>query len=469
MKRVAILGGGISGVAAAYELTKQAAAGADVSCTLFEASDRLGGTVRTERVTVEGAGTFIVELGPDGWVSEKPWARDLAMELGLGGQLVPSNDAERRTLLLRGGTLQAFPEGMRMMVPLNDDAVQASKLLSECARQAYLTEPSRAEELRALAIATEDITVGDFVRRHYGDEVTQTFAGPLLAGVFGGDIEKLSALSVMPSFIKLEREYGSLSVGLRARAASSSTTQQSIFTALRGGNQSLIDAIASLLRATTVRLSTPVSSLTHADTTWTVQSALGVENFDSVMLATPAHVTRQLLSTVDEPLSALHAIPASSAVMVALLYDRQAALPAGFGFLVEHPQSGVHPALLAATFSQQKYPHSVREGCMLLRVFFGGDQVAIVEQLASNDILALAQSEMARLFPELPQAAHGLVQRWPQSLPQYELGHEERVCQIEARAAALPGLHLLGNAYRGVGLPDMVHRARLAAAAIANG
>lgn len=455
MKRIAIVGGGISGMTAAYECTRHN----QTICTLFEASDRLGGTVRTRKIALPDGREYTVELGPDGWVSEKPWASDLAKELGLRDELVPSNDVQRRTLLLRNGELQPFPEGMRMMVPLNDAAIRDSSLLSDAAKLCYLQEPSRAEELRALAQTTQDISVADFVRRHYGEEATRTLAGPLLAGVFGGDIERLSAKSVMPAFVAMEREYGSLTLALRARQPNTNAAS-GIFTALRVGNLALIEAMNNALPEGCVRTNTPVFALERDGSRWRVTTAAGSDLFDSVILATPAHVTARLLAPVDPRLAELHDMPASSGVMVALLYQEVVTLPAGFGFLVEQPQPGFHPALLAATFSHQKYPHSVPAGCMMLRVFFGCENVSAVESLDDPAIGALAIQQIQKLLPSLPKPFQSLVQRWPRSLPQYWLGHEAAVAEIEHLCQGHPGLYLAGNSYRGVGLPDMVHLAR---------
>jgi oxygen-dependent protoporphyrinogen oxidase len=211
----------------------------------------------------------------------------------------------------------------------------------------------------------------------------------------------------------------------------------------------------------------PVLAIGRNGTRWTVTTASGREQFDSVVLATPAHVTGPLLMPVDPALGHLHDIPASSAILVALLYSESIPLPEAFGFLVQQPQQGFHPALLAGTFSQKKYPHTVPSPGMSLRAFFGGKEVAIVESMEDDAIADLAQQQLRILFPKLPGAEQVFVQRWPRSLPQYELGHEERVRQIEERAIALPGLYLLGNAYYGVGLPDMVQRARRQARSIA--
>jgi len=179
--KVAVIGGGIAGVSAAYELARSGA-----EFTLYEASGRLGGIVETVR-----RDGFVVECGPDSWVTEKPWARELAVELGLEDEIIPSNDHLRRTYIVRGRELVAMPDGMRMMVPTKWEPLLNSPLFSEEAKQAYLREPKRAEELKA-AVPEADESVASFVRRHFGDEVTDTVGAPLLAGVFGGDVDQLS-------------------------------------------------------------------------------------------------------------------------------------------------------------------------------------------------------------------------------------------------------------------------------------
>src|SRR5271168_786544 len=242
---IAIVGGGIAGLATAYELASNG-----VAFTLFEASPRLGGIVETVRK--DG---FVIECGPDSWVTEKPWARELAVELGLEEQIIASNDQWRRTYVQQGGERLAqmvpIPDGMRMMVPAKWGPLLESPLFSWQARLAYLREPKRAAELKASA-PDGDESVADFVRRHFGEEVTATIAGPLLAAVFGGDIAQLSVRAVMPTFVRMEAEEGSLIHAVQRRARESA---QSLFTTLATGLQTLIDRMASSLPAAYLRLS----------------------------------------------------------------------------------------------------------------------------------------------------------------------------------------------------------------------
>src|ERR1700761_6708803 len=222
---IAIIGGGISGLATAYQLACDRA-----PFTLFEASGRLGGIVET--VHRDG---FVIECGPDSWVTEKPWARELAVELGLEDQIIPSNDHHRRTYVQQSEgritRLTAIPEGMRMMIPAKWGPLLESPLFTWQARLAYLREPRRAEELKASA-PTRDESVADFVSRHVGEEVGRTLAGPLLSAVFGGDIARLSVRAVMPGFVRMEAEEGSLITAVQRRAPRS---PQPIFTSLAGG------------------------------------------------------------------------------------------------------------------------------------------------------------------------------------------------------------------------------------------
>src|SRR5450755_4160665 len=228
---IAIVGGGIAGLATAYQLANDG-----VEFTLFEASERLGGIVET--IHRDG---FVIECGPDSWVTEKPWARELAVELGLEDQIIPSNDQWRRTYVQVGGErlaqLVPIPDGMRMMVPARWGPLLESPLFSWQARLAYLREPKRAEELKHSAPA-HDESVGAFVRRHFGDEVASAIAGPLLAAVLGGDIAQLSVRAVMPAFVRMEAEEGSLIQAIQRRAQQA---PQAIFTTLAGGLETLIE------------------------------------------------------------------------------------------------------------------------------------------------------------------------------------------------------------------------------------
>jgi oxygen-dependent protoporphyrinogen oxidase len=441
--KIAILGGGLAGVTAAYELARLRERGAPIDATLFEAGNRLGGIIETVR-----EGGFIIECGPDGWVTEKPWARELAEELGLATQ--PSLDAQRKTWLVgKEKKLAAMPDGMRLMVPTDLAAIDNSALLSEEAKRAYREEPSRAAELRANAPEADE-SIASFVRRHFGDEVARTFAAPLLAGVFGGDIETLSARAVMPALVALEREHGSL---ITALTKSSSKTATPIFTTLRDGMGTLIDAMAAAITRTLhdVRLQTPVAALEQSGASWRVNT----EEFDAIILATPAHIARKLLAPIDAVAAGLLPREASSAAIVALGFAQEITLPTGFGFLVL-PEA--NSPLLACTFTHQKFSGRVPPGSSMLRAFFSGERWM---QSSDDELIALAHSELTAILGPLPAPQIKITRRMPHSLPQYTVGHVERIAALHARMPR--GLSLIGNAYIGVGIPDLIREARRAA------
>ena len=447
---IAIAGGGLAGLATAYQLACDG-----VEFTLFEASGRLGGIVETVRR--EG---FVIECGPDSWVTEKPWARELAVELGLEDQIILSNDQWRRTYVQHGRELVPIPDGMRMMVPAKWGPLLESPLFSWQARLAYLREPKRAEELKALA-PNHDESVADFVCRHFGDEVTRTIAGPLLAAVFGGDIAQLSVRAVMPMFVRMEAEQGSLVQAVQRRAQLASPP---IFTSLRDGLATLVEAMVKKIKPTSLRLQQPVLRIEPDGDGWRITTPSGEDHFDAVVVATPPHVTRQLLPT---PMAGLLPSAATSAIVVALAFApaeaKRMRIPRGFGFVVP-PASGSEPhPLLACTFVDQKFPGRVPEGAILLRAFFGGSTGDALLSESDDALIAGARTQLSRVLGPLPETVDTVVRRWPQSLPQYTVGHLERMAELDAQARTRPNFHLVGSAYYGVGLPDLVREGRATA------
>lgn len=456
--RIAIVGGGIAGLSAAYELNKQG-----LPFTLFEAGPRLGGIVETKHH--DG---FVMECGPDGWVSDKPWATELALELGLKNELIASNDAIRVTWILRDGMLYAIPDGMRMMVPTNLDAIRSSALFSPAAMRAYEQEPNRAGELKQYAEqhANEDESIASFTQRHFGEEATNTIAAPLLAGVFGGNVDALSVQAVMPQFVAMEREYGSLILALQAQNAA--IPARSIFTSLRNGLGSLIDAMVRSLPPHSIRLNTPVTALHRKESTWVLQTNGASNEFDAVFLATPVHIARSLMTSIDSEAAALLEMNASSAVLAGLAFEHAGSLkiPGGFGVLI--PGETQSTDLLAATFVDQKFPNRVPGHGRILRAFFGSATAQSMQSQSDAYIAAVAQAQLGDLLGQpLPEPSHIVVRRLPNSLPQYEVGHLSRMRRLDERIALYPGLKLLGNAYHGVGLPDLVRDGRAAARTIA--
>jgi oxygen-dependent protoporphyrinogen oxidase len=498
MRRIAIIGGGIAGLTAAYELARLARNGEQVEAVLFESSNRLGGLIETVR-----EGGFTIEAGPDGWVSAKPWARELAVELGLESELIPSNDATRKTHIFLttpdhpSGRLVPMPDGLNLMVPTNLAALDDSPLFTAAAIAAYRAEPARAAELLA-AIPDVDESVADFTLRHFGREVLDRVAAPLLSGVFGGDVRTLSVRAVMPAFVEMERTHGSLITAL-SRTSNLEPRTSSIFTTLRTGLAALIERLVANIPPHWLRLNTAVTAIEPAASSssdappWTVHTRTttgkhyGSETFDAIFLATPLDAARRLLTPIDATAAELLPTESSSAVLVAFAYDdaSRVPLPPGFGFLVPPANASLDQAtdpsrslLLACTFADQKFPHRVPPNGRLIRAFFGGAAADRLARCNNDEIASIARLELARILnanapvsgpapTPAPVPALTVVRRWPNSLPQYAVGHLTRIAELESRLRAHPGLILLGNALHGVGLPDLIRDARQAARAAA--
>lgn len=441
---------------AAYELSRLANNGAAIEAVLFEASPRLGGIVETVR-----EGGFVIECGPDAWVTEKPWARELAEKLGLGDEVMPSNDATRKTYVLADGQLKAMPDGMRMMVPSNLSALDQSDLFSAEARAAFHAEMNRAAELQASA-PQQDESVAAFVQRHFGNEVLETIGAPLLRGVFGGDTARLSVRAVMAPFVAMEREHGSLIAAMQANAAANKDQSSAIFTTLRNGLGTLVDSMIAVVPKDWIRLGTKIRSISRNHDSWQLETSTTQEKFDAVMMAAPAHIARELLLPIDDRTADLMQMDASSAVVVAFGFPdaTKFTTPPGFGFLV--PQ-GSGSRLLACTFVDQKFTNRVPQNGRLLRAFFGGDAAERLIRCGNDEVSSIARLELAHILGPLPEPQVTVVRRWPRSLPQYAVGHLERMRELDERIHSLNGLYLLGNGYRGVGLPDLIRDARATA------
>jgi oxygen-dependent protoporphyrinogen oxidase len=313
-----------------------------------------------------------------------------------------------------------------------------------------------------------DESVAAFVRRHFGDEVVETLARPLLAGIFGGDIEKLSARALLVPFIAIEAQYGSLILGLQQRSRG---TKPSVFTTLSSGLGTLVDRLHLNLPTASLRLSSPVLALDSVSAGWAVETATAREVFDRVLIATPLDTTRQLLarlpSTEAQRAAALLPTDATSGLLVAFGYKGKCkplpTIPKGFGFLVAAAPA-IDQSLLACTFLHQKFPNRAPNGATLLRAFFASSTADKLSNWPDDEIAAIARDQLTGYLGPLPQRADVvIVRRWPHSLPQYETGHVARMAQFDICLSSLRGLIVAGNALRGVGLPDLVRDATNAA------
>jgi oxygen-dependent protoporphyrinogen oxidase len=487
-KRIAIVGGGIAGLAAAYELEKARASGVAIDYTLYEAQPQLGGTLASE--IVDGA---VLERGPDSFLTEKPAATELCRELGLAGELIPSNDAARKTYIVVRNRLVALPDGLMFLVPTKLIPTALTPLFSlrtKIRMALELLHPPRPN--------ISDESVAALVRRHFGQEAVDRLADPLLSGIYGGDATQLSAQTVLPRMVEMERQHGSLTRGMlaahrkmRALARNSSKTQERgapVFTALRGGMQQLVNALVVRLDPACVNTATPVHSIAKSEDGWIVDTGSAREkgagsnleedtggkreNFDALILAAPAWVAGALLTPVDASLSAeLLGIPYSSSITVNLIYDESAIgpLPEGFGFLVPAVEGR---SMLACTFVHRKFLGRTPPGKAVFRAFLGGMNNESLLDQPDSSLIATVRREMseilgAKSFSANVEPEHFQVSRWRRAMAQYAVGHKTRIDRIKQRLAALPSLRLAGNAYDGIGVPDCIRLGRQAARELA--
>jgi oxygen-dependent protoporphyrinogen oxidase len=456
MKRIAIVGGGISGLAAAFALEQKRAAGAQVEYVLFESASRLGGVLVTEH-----ADGCLIEAGPDSFLTEKPWASDLCRAVGLGGQLIGSNDPDRKTYILVNGKLVVMPDGLMFMVPTKILPTVLSPLFSVGTKvrmaQEWFHPPHKGEH---------DESVAAMVERHYGAEMVDRLADPLLSGVYGGEAAELSVRAVLPRFAEMEAKHGSLGramLAARRKMGRSKGAARPLFTSLKDGMQQLVDAVVARLTAAWLRTGVWVEAIVREDDGWVAAASGERQRFDAVIVAVPTKTAAAMLGACSPQLAAeLNGINYSSSITVTLGYDQRvrASLPPGFGFLVPRSQ---RKRMLAATFVHNKFPHRAPANRALIRCFLGG---ARDEQILGNsheEILAIVRRELREIIGLTADPLFGRVYMWRGAMAQYGVGHLERLERMERLRLELPGLALAGNGYRGIGVPDCVRSGTLAA------
>jgi len=456
MTRIAIIGGGISGLAAAFALEEHRRAGT-VEYTLYDSSPNLGGVLRTEHI--DG---YIVEAGPDSFITEKPWAADLCRTLGLADQLIGSNDVDRKTYILVRGRLIPMPDGLMFMVPTKILPTGFSPLFS------WGTKLRMARELfHPPRPSDADESVAALVARHYGAEVVDRLADPLLSGIYGGEAASLSVRAILPRFAEMERTHGSLGRAMLAARKKlprpTNKTAAPLFTSLKNGMQQLVETLVARLNPNSLLTNAPVESIQPRTGGWSVSAGLKSEHFNAVILALPALASAKLLSTGGPELSAeLAAIRYSSSITVGLGYDRavRQSLPAGFGFLVPRSEGN---RLLAATFVHNKFPHQAPEDRALLRCFVAGSNAENIWQLSDDAIIAIVRNELQQILGLRVAPLFARVYKWKSAMAQYGVGHLDRLDRIERLRQQLPGLALAGNGYRGIGVPDCVRSGQEAA------
>ncbi|MBY0505524.1 MAG: protoporphyrinogen oxidase [Bryobacteraceae bacterium] len=445
MRDVIIIGGGISGLTAAYTLAK-----AGRSVTLIEREASLGGLLQTRQL-----GGCVIEAGPDSFLAAKPAATDLIREVGLADDLIGSNDHQRVTYIQRHGRLVPMPDGLMMMVPTKIWPMVTTPLLSWPTKIRMGLEYFRRPPVDELP----ERSVADFVRNHYGQEAVDYLAEPLLSGVYGGDPADLSINSTLTRFVDLEKQYGSLTRGTLASRQKAPPGSASLFRTLKGGLHDLVKALTARLPGVE-HLRGEASAIRYLADGYEV--ALGGEWLAArhLIIATPAWAASRLLADLDPQLhNLLRQVDYSSSMTVALGYrDQDLAKPlTGFGFLVPAKE---RQTLVACTFVGRKFAHRTPEGVSLLRCFLGGAGRAAVLEQSDEEILAATRADLQRLLGLTATPVFHSISRWPRSMAQYTVGHARRMAEVDERTRRHPGLHLIGNAYRGIGIPDCIQLAR---------
>ena len=440
---VVIIGGGVSGLATAYFLGQKG-----IRSVLIEKSSRLGGLIRTDRI--EGCE---LEAGPDSFLSTKTSVAELASQLGIAQDLMGSNDERRRIFIVQNERLVQMPAGMVMMAPGDLPAALQSDFFSPETKARFLSERSFEPRTRS-----GDVSIREFVEDHFGPESLEYVTEPLLAGVYGGNAGELSTESVLPRFLHYERQYGSL-IRAAEQERRESPSKTSLFLSFRGGMQTFTDALTKAISHYTTVITAEATEVQRTADGWRV--IFGAESLDAqhLVLACPAHVNAKLMrSSASSLADELAAIPYSSAILVTLVYRRQELNHEldGFGFLVpERERRGI----AAATWISTKFPSRIPPHLSALRGFIVGRSAVELAGSSDEKLIQLVRDEFKRLMNITAKPEFQTVYRWPDSMPQYVVGHGQRTQAIREHARRLPGLHLCGNAYEGVGIPDCVRLA----------
>ncbi|MET0551500.1 MAG: protoporphyrinogen oxidase [Vicinamibacteria bacterium] len=448
---VAIVGGGVSGLAAALALTR-----AGVPFLLLESSPRWGGRILSER-----AAGFLIEGGPDSLFVQKPAAIELCRELGLGDRLLPARDP-RTVFVVKGGRMHALPPGLAAGAPADLRAFLTSDLFSWTGKLRMGLErviPRRRGD--------DDESIGDFFRRRLGREALELMGDPLLAGIHAGDPERLSLTATMPRLAEIERRSGSLARGLGRRAAGAPAP---LFYTLRGGLGEMADAIVRRLPPGRFRTRSAVSRVARENGRYELRLDDGsIVRARELVLAVPPPVGSRLLSGLDLELAAwLLEIPCAGTATVALGFRREDVGHSldGHGLLVPR---GEGLRTTACTFVSSKYPYRTPDGHVLLRAFVGGVRDRLAPGVGSEELVATVLHDLGPLLGlrGAPTVARAFL--WRESMPQMEVGHLARMRSFDERLGRWPGLAVIGAGLRGTGIADAVTEGRRAAEAIVAG
>ena len=462
VRRVAIVGAGITGLSAALRLILKHD---DVHVNIYEASSRAGGIIHTER-----RDGFLIEHGPDSFITNKPGGMQLYRDLGIADQLIGTDDEYRRSLVIHKGKPVPVPDGFMLMAPAKPIAILKTPILSLAGKMRLLSEYIRPRNQSG-----EDESLASFVRRRFGSETLDRLVQPLVGGIYTSDPEKLSLKATLPRFLAMEREHGSVMRATMAAArnsdqsngdASGSGARYGLFAAPADGLSSLIATLEARLRDSgrvEIHFETPVRCLTPPvgdNTAWSLvldNNASGIQKFDRVLLTTPAWAAAKLLQDCSDAalvrdLSGIEY--ASSAIVLSAHRIDDFAHPLdAFGVVVPAIEDR---KILAVSFTSRKFPDRAPQGDVLLRTFVGGAMQPELFDAADDDMISMVHHELKSLLGMQANPKFTIVSRYERAMPQYHVGHLDRVQRIEDRLSEHHGLELAGNAYIGVGIPDSI-------------
>lgn len=454
-KRIAIIGGGITGLAAACKLEKAVKAGEQIQYDLYEASDRLGGKIKTEN-----RDGFVIERGPDSFLARKQSMSRLAKEIGMEEELLANDTGQ--AYILKGSTLHPIPKGAVMGIPTQLKPFMQTGLVSLSGKLAAtkdliippVTEPD------------EDLSLGHFFRKRLGDEVVDYLIEPLLSGIYAGDLDRLSLRATFPHFQKMEQEHRSLIRGIsKQRAANKQTTtnkKTGMFLSFKQGLESFIKGIEAYLQYGTIYKKTVIKKIAKIDSGYQIQSGKETKRYDAIIVATPANVTAKLFAA-DDLFSYLTNMKATSVATIAMAFkEDKVTLPYdGTGFVVS--KNGDH-IITACTWTHKKWKHTAPKGYALLRAYVGRpDDAEIVDQ-ADDEIIKAALDDLKTIITIEGEPEFSYVTRWKEAMPQYEVGHSFKIEKLlEDVKKQYPGVYLAGGAYKGIGLPDCIDQGEKAA------
>jgi len=463
-KKIVIIGGGISGLATAYSLEERAEReGKSVAITLLEKKNQIGGNILTERV-----GDFLIEGGPDCFLSEKPWAIQLCEKLGIADRLLCTNDEYRKTYIYWKGRLRELPEGIMLMIPTRFIPLLKSNLFSLAGKFRMGMElfiPKRK--------SGGDESLSEFVRRRLGQEIVERVAEPLVAGVHAENPDTMSIKSRFPRFVQMEEEYGSLIKGMltkRRRMLNSENGKPkwTMFMTLKNGLDELPLTIVKALKMTTIITNKEVSEINKVSGYKIYLKNGDTIDADVVIFATPSYETGRLLRVLNSSISdQLITIPYVSTATISLAYKKDSISHPmnGFGFLVPRVENR---RIMGASWVSRKFSYRTPDDSILIRCFIGGSRNEELVSLDDKDMLKMIKEELKDIMGISAEPILTRIYRWEKAMPQYTIGHDERVSRIEESILKYPDIFVTGSAYRGGGISECIKNAQLTAESVLN-